>query len=150
MPVDTHTLFSMQSMSKTCTALAVLIAAGRCILKKSSFREMTEIPFPGPGQTNGYALGIRRIASRGTVALLHSGWGLGANGLFMVYPEFKLGAFLFCNSSDFSVQGSPKEILGKAIDAKIGRQKNRDPQEEIIRPIRMDRDGTRHIVFKDI
>jgi CubicO group peptidase (beta-lactamase class C family) len=107
---------------------------GKELITPTLLAEMYTVPFPVPGQTGGYALGIDTYERNSVPLFNHGGGGYGYLADMAWYEEFGIGAVVLTNSVNHSLQGSLyNEILDKLIQAgikgNIPKQERQDAQE---------------------
>jgi len=93
---------------------------GKELITPSLLSEMYAVPFPVPGQTGGYALGIDTYERNSASFFNHGGGGYGYLADMAWYEELGIGAVVLTNSVNHTLQGSLyNEILDKLIQARM-------------------------------
>ncbi|HWQ78437.1 MAG TPA: serine hydrolase domain-containing protein [Anaerovoracaceae bacterium] len=82
---------------------------------QESLAEMYRIPFPKPGQTEGYALGVEKWVRNGNQFLTHGGGGFGFLSAMIWYPKLKIGVVVLTNSGDTPTDFISPYALGTAL-----------------------------------
>jgi hypothetical protein len=101
---------------------------GKELITPALLEEMYTVPFPVPGQTGGYALGIDTYERNGALLFNHGGGGYGYLADMAWYEELGIGAVVLTNSVNHTLQGSLyNEILDNLIQARI---KGNIPEQE--------------------
>lgn len=93
------------SVEDACRFAWFYLAGGASVLEKGLVEQMGQIPFPAPGQTHGYGLGISLSLKEGLEVRGHNGGGFGFLADYIWATDHGIGVVVLTNSVDHPLQG---------------------------------------------
>jgi CubicO group peptidase (beta-lactamase class C family) len=103
------------SVQDACTFIRCHLNLGRPLLAPGTYAQMTAMPFPAPGQTSGYGLGLVSFRMNSRLVHGHSGGGFGFLAGYYWYPDHDVGVVMLRNDMTDVAGPDPTLALLEAI-----------------------------------
>lgn len=112
---------AFSSVVDACRFVQFHLAKCAPLLPAGLAEDLYHVPFPVPGQTAGYALGVVNILEGGRLFRGHGGGGFGYRCDLYWLPEEDLGVVVLTNTTDHPVQWDFARLLvGRLLGAATG------------------------------